>query len=564
MKEESFLMSITKLIITLILIVISGVVFGILGYILMNFELRHINLEKIVELTVKDEPKCQKDWKEYKHDIIGIEFCYLEQWGEPTTSPKSETTRLEDVVSEFDNEHNRNYNSFFIDFENKNISLRFFNEQYGGEYYPNSAAYAHGYADNIPLLKSTGNICEYKIDFNENWKYKGKFNEVYNSCEKNIKTTVIEKTQFFDQALYVYTLKSFTYKKPVNGYFDNLLIESKYGWTKQMPEQLYTLSQFLGGIEISEDQFQREKDEFAIFVNSIKTYQPIHRTFQEFEAIKGEDPQITLIRKYYWFLLNNKIKEAYEMRSDRTELAYETFQDWYKNLYFIEPYDFKSMNPNEYEFYVKYQDHNRPKTKFRVKMFVNESVIKTLSSDEILSDEVSFGEYSAYAIKRGNKNYMILFENGEEIIIDQGAASYDSEYSNLGEVKSFHSPEFSPKGNYLTYTMTGWEWSVNYVYDIKEKAIKISGSHHSSGFTSGEKYFYVCSSVGMITGADGIVYSVPDFKVEFDVLDGLDDYDCFEVDCEYDKNSGNIIFTLSDQKGDEKKQKSFSVVGNVN
>ncbi len=562
MKEESFLTSIAKLTVVLILIVISGVVFGILGYILINFELKHINLEKIVELTVKDEPKCQENWKEYKHDIIGIKFCYPEQWGEPTTSPKSETTRLEDVVSEF-SEHNSSYNSFFIDFSDKNISLRFFNEQYGGEYYPNALAYAYGYADNIPLLKSTGNICEYKIDFNENWQYKGKFNEVYNSCEKNIKTTVIEKTQFFDQALYIYTLKSFAYKKPVNGYFDNLLIELKHGWTKQAPEQLSTLSQFLNGIEKSEDQFQREKDEFVSFANSIKTYQPIHRIFQEFEIIRGEDPRITVIRKYYWFLLNNKIKEAYEMRSDKTELAYETFQDWYKDIYFAEPYDFKSVNSNEYEFYVKYQDHNKSKTKFRVKMFVSENTIKTLSSDEILSDEVSFGEYSAYVIKRGDKNYMILSENGEEIIIDEGTASYDSEYSNLGEVKSFHNPKFSPKGNYLTYAMIGWEWQVNYVYDIKEKAIKFSGSHHSSGFAFSEKYFYVCSSVGMITGADGIVYSVPDFEIEFDVLDGLDDYDCFEVDCEYDKNSENIIFTLSDNEGKERKRKSFSVFGSV-
>ena len=563
MKEESFLMSIMKLVITLILIVISGVAFGVFGYILINLELKNVSLERIVGLTIRDKPKCQEDWKEYKHDIIGMEFCYPEQWGEPTTSPKSETTRLEDVVSEF-NEHNVSYNSFFIDFKNKDISLRFFNEQYGGEHYPNSAAYAYGYADNISLLKSTGNICEYKIDFNKDWKYKGEFNEVYDNCENDIKTTVIEKTQFFDQALYIYTLKSFAYKKPVNGYFDNLLIELKHGWTKQAPEQLFTLSQFLNGMEKSEDQFQREKDEFVSFANSIETYQPIHRTFQEFEVIKGEDPQITVIRKYYWFLLNNKIKEAYEMRSDRTELAYETFQDWYKNLYFIEPYDFKSMNPNEYEFYVKYQDHNRPKTKFRVKMFVNEGVIKTLSSDEILSDEVSFGEYSAYVIKRGDNNYMILSKNGEEIIIDQGVANYDSEYANLGKVKHFHSPEFSPKGNYLTYTMTGWEWSVNYVYDIKEKAIKYSESHNVSGFTSDEKYFYTCSSVGMITGAGGTVYSVPDFEIEFDALNDLDGYDCFEVKCEYDKNSGNIIFTLSDYEGNERKQKSFSVIGNVN
>ncbi|MEA1937141.1 MAG: hypothetical protein U9N04_03450, partial [Patescibacteria group bacterium] len=164
MKKESLLILIPKLIMAVILIIGIVAVFGILGY----FKTIPKNGYKTTEIAekpiIKKEIKCPENWKEYKHDIVGIKFCYPEEWGRLTTSPKSEITRIEDVVSEFDSEHNRNYNSFFIEFENnKNISLRFFNEQYGGEYYPNSYAYAHGYVDNIPLLKSTGDICKYKI-----------------------------------------------------------------------------------------------------------------------------------------------------------------------------------------------------------------------------------------------------------------------------------------------------------------------------------------------------------------------------------------------------------------
>ncbi|MEA1936996.1 MAG: hypothetical protein U9N04_02710, partial [Patescibacteria group bacterium] len=447
--------------------------------------------------------------------------------------------------------------------------LRFFNEQYGGEYYPNSYAYAHGYVDNIPLLKSTGDICKYKIDFNENWRNKGKLNEIYNSCDKDIKTTVIEHYQYFDfiednnKSRYLYDLKGFAYKKLSNSYFDNLLISIQFGYVSQSKEQLTNFDQILSSLEKSEAQFQKEKDEFSDFVKSIEAYQPIPKTFSEFKIINGENPQITVIRKYYWLLTNGKLNEAYKMRFDQTELTYETFQNWYKDVYHAKPYDFKETNSDEYEFYIEYQDHNKPKKKFRVKMSVNEDKIKTIFSDEILTKEVSFGEYSAYAIKRGDKNYMILAENGKEIIIDEGGANYDSEYSNLIEVKSFREPKFSPKGNYLIYLMSGWEWSAYYVYDVKNKTVKISGLGHGFDFTPDEKYFYTCSSMGMITGADGEVYSVPDFDIKFNALDKVEDGFSSGVGCRYEEENENIIFTFIDDKGDVIETKVFSVSNSV-
>ena len=506
------------------------------------------------------EAKCPENWKEYKHDVIGIKFCYPEQWGEPVTKPKKEITRIEDVVSEFKDKHNLYYNSFFIEFENEDVSLRFFNERYGGEYYPNVYAYTYGYIDNIPLLKTTGDICEYKIDFK---KYKDKLNEIYSNCDGNTKTAVIENYQYFDfigdvnKSRYSYDLKGFAYKKLFNGYFDNLLISTRFGYISQNKEQLATFEEILSSLGKSKDQFKKEKDEFANFVKSVELYQPTFKTFPEFETVQGEDSQVTMIRRYYWLLTNGKLNEAYKMRSDKEKLSYETFQDWYKDIYYAKPYDFKKVNSDKYEFYVEYQDHNKPKTKFRVTMSTSESELKTLSSDEILTEEVSFGEYSAYAIKRGDKNYMILSKNGEENIIDEGYASYDLKYSSLGNVKFFREPKFSPRGNYLIYTMLGWEWSVKYVYDIKKKEVKISKSYDKSNFTPDEKFFYGCSSAGM-GRANGEVYSIPDFNVEFDALNGSRDYNRFEVDCKYDENSKNIMFILSDDKDEEKETISFS------
>ena len=571
MKKEFLSTSMPKLIMVVVLIV--GTVFGLMGYFGIMEKNNKAEKEKIVEESIiKKEIKCPEDWEKYKHDVIGIKFCYPKEWGEPTTSPIKNLTRLSNMEEEFETQNIYYRNRIAIVFEkNRQVSMGLFNDQYGGEYYPNTYAHAYGYVDNIPLLKSTGDICEYKIDFNKD--YESKLNEIYNDCSESIKTTIIEHYQYFDfiddnnKSRYSYELKGCAYKKLSNSHFDNLLLSARFGYISQNEEQFTTIDQILFSLEKSEDQFQKEKDEFASFVESIETYQTIPKTFQEFEAIQEENSQITIIRKYYWLLANDKLNEAYKMRSDETELAYETFRGWYKDIYHAEPYDFKKMNSNEYEFYVEYQDHNKSKKKFKVAMAVNENKIKTLFSDEILTEEVSFGEYSAYAIKRGDKNYMILAENGKEIIIDEGDANYDSEHSNLGTVKSFYKPRFSPKGNYLIYTACGWEWCGNYVYDIKNKKIvKGHDGPDKFDFTPDEKYFYTCSSMGMTTGISGEVYSVPDFDIEFNALDNVKDYNynCLGVDCEYDEDSKSIIFILSDEKGDERETKSFSVTDTVN
>ena len=562
-----------KLITTVILIVGIGAVLGVLGYVLTRTEtdpeIKYTNLEKDVELIDEDKTKCLENWKEYRHDVIGISFCYPDEWGEPTTSPIKNLTRLSNMKEEFETQNIYYRNRIAIVFEkNRQVSMGLFNDQYGGEYYPNTYAHAYGYVDNIPLLKSTGDICKHKIDFNKD--YEDKLNEIYNDCDKSIKTTIVEHYQHFDfiddnnKSRYSYDLKGFAYKKLSNGHFDNLLLNAQFGYISQNKEQLATIDQILSSLEKSEDQFQKEKDEFASFVESIETYQPIPKTFQEFEAIQEEDSQITIIRKYYWLLANSKLNEAYEMRFDKEKLAYETFQDWYKEIYSVEPYDFKKTNSNEYEFYVEYQDHNKSKKKFKVAMSVNKNEIKTLFSDEILTEEISFGKYSAYAIKRDDKSYMILIENGKEIIIDEGDANYDSEHSNLMKVKSFREPRFSPKGNYLIYTVCEWEWCGSYIYDIQNRKVVegYSGSDKFD-FTPDEKYFYVCSSPGMSSSADGKVYSVPEFNVEFNALNTENSVH-FNVDCMYEKENSEIIFILSNNEGDKKEIKSFSVIEAVN
>ena len=588
MKKESLFTTMPKLITTVILIVGIGAVLGVLGYFWAMPKSDYSAFETAKEPMIKKEIKCPDNWKEYGHDVIGISFCYPDEWGEPNTSFIKNLTRLPNMEEEFKTQNIYYENKLDIVFEkNRQINIRLFNDQYSGKSQRGINEpyiyYESGVTGDVINLKINGDICDYKIGYD--YKYNAQmeanpFKTIYSDCFDGIKTVLTQNRQTFNfgdyRIFYTYDLRLLSFKKLKNNYFDNALTSRKVDQANQIHEELATLDEFFNkekttnveeGIPTKNiKQLEQEFKEFQQFIDSIIIYNPLPKVQAEFEKNSNEDADVTVIRKYYWLLTNGKLNEAYEMRSDQIELSYETFQDWYKDIYHAEPYDFKKINSNEYEFYVEYQDHNKPKTKFKVGMSANGNEIKTLFSDEILTEEISFGEYSAYAIKRGNKNYMILAENGKEIIIDEGDASYDFEHSNLGTVKFFHKPKFSPKGNYLIYSMSGWEWGVNYVYDIKNKTVKISGSGHGFDFTPDEKYFYTCSSMGMITGAGGEVYSVPDFDIEFDALDNVEDYDynCFEVDCRYDENSKNIIFTLSDEKGDVKETKSFSVIEAVN
>ena len=583
MKKESLFTTMPKLITTVILIVGIGAVLGVLGYFWAMPKSDYSAFETAKEPMIKKEIKCPDNWKEYGHDVIGISFCYPDEWGEPNTSFIKNLTRLPNMEEEFKTQNIYYENKLDIVFEkNRQINIRLFNDQYSGKSQRGINEpyiyYESGVTGDVINLKINGDICDYKIGYD--YKYNAQmeanpFKTIYSDCFDGIKTVLTQNRQTFNfgdyRIFYTYDLRLLSFKKLKNNYFDNALISRKVDQANQIHEELATLDEFFNkekttnveeGIPTKNiKQLEQEFKEFQQFIDSIIIYNPLPKVQAEFEKVSDEDPNVTIIRKYYWLLTNGKLNEAYKMRSNEIELAYETFQDWYKDIYRAEPYDFKKINSNEYEFYVEYQDHNKSKKKFKVAMSINENKIKTLFSDEILTEEISYGEYAAYAVRRGDKNYMILVKNEEEIIIDEGDTNYNSEHSNIGTVKSFYGPKFSPNGNYLIYSMAGWEWRNSYVHNIKEnKRVRELSSAGASAFdfTPDEKYFYACSSPGMGSERAGFVYKVPDFKNKYyDVFDDSENSDYMNVYCEYDDNNKVIIYTLINEERNEKKLKFF-------
>ena len=116
MKKEFLSTSMPKLIMVVVLIV--GTVFGLIGYFGIMEKNNKAEKEKIVEESIiKKEIKCPEDWEKYKHDVIGIKFCYPKEWGEPTTSPIKNLTRLSNMEEEFETQNIYYRNRIAIVFE---------------------------------------------------------------------------------------------------------------------------------------------------------------------------------------------------------------------------------------------------------------------------------------------------------------------------------------------------------------------------------------------------------------------------------------------------------------
>jgi hypothetical protein len=462
-------------------------------------------------------------WKLYKHDVLGIEFIYPVSWGEPHTSPLTNITDLQGIEGAFEKQNTAYYNNVSVSFENNDImQLMVFNDKYPGQ----TAPYAPDYApiDNIKLLKKSGNICDYKIDY-LNKTYGSTIREIVNNCENGSKTTLTEERQVFDfgenkdHPVYSYRLREFGYHALVNGYFNNVLVMADFGNVGQIKNRLSSVEDFYNSPErsgaqdkiLTKNEIESQKEQLIKLVNSIQSFTPSGESSTNFETIIGEDSNITAIRKYYWLISTGKLKDAYAMYANNA-ISFDTFQKWYGSVFFAKPSDFKKIADNQYEFSVQYQEHNANPTQYDVVMNVVGNKIETKSSKEILAEPSKFGNMKAYAIKRNNKNYVVLEKDGSETIVDQAVAEYDKDYKNIGDVRFFSDVSFSPKGNFITYNSGAWEWSGTSVYDItKNKIVFTRGAARKITFSDDEKNAFTCAASAFDGTFDGLVFASNNF-----------------------------------------------------
>lgn len=524
------------------------------------------NNKNTIDLT-KENPRCAQGWELYKQDIIGISFCYPSQWGKPVLKPNNEVTRLDGLLKEYTGDNLYN-NKFSIFFGNSNIEMSFFDDLYKGEQYPNSNAYQYGYIDNIPDLKKTKNICDYKLAFDHTPEWQDTIKEIYNECQNTVKVSLSENAQYFDKVLYSYDLEAYAFKKLQNGYFNNLLISSKIDSAHQIKEKLTTLDEFFN-MKMTTDvqdgvptknkvQFGSELQEFKKFIDSITIFKPVPKTHGEFKIIPSENPDITAIRKYFWLIVDGKLEEAYSMRSDTKDIGFEDFQDLFDQAYSAKVSQIEEKAQNQYRFLVDYQDHNSAPEVYRIEAKITDGKLAVISTEKMIGEKERFGNMEAFAKQENGYHYVILVRDGKEIIVDK-AEIMNKEYTNIDKALYFTDPKFSPLGNYLTYNASGWEWEFTRLYDIKNKTINSNiFSPYGYGFTEDEKYFYDCEDNTMSGELYGRVYGVPGFNVKYELPFTANETTPFvSINCEYNKDKKAVIFNISTADSESEKNRTI-------
>lgn len=505
-------------------------------------------------LGIEEKNQCGEGWTFYQQDVIGLSFCYPREWGN-VTLPKEPVTRLEGLL---DGAYDRN--SFLIGFDkNDNASLQIFNEEYGGEKYSDGKTEQYYNADNIKKLRTDGNICEYKMDFDLAWEYGGSVSEPYAACDDGIKTAIVDTQEYFDRETHSALLQTSAYAKLQNGYFDHALVTYIYGSTGQLEQKFDNVDAFLTQAGKTQEDFAKEKVDFIIFAKSVKTFVPEKNVQAEFETVVGEDARVTAIRKYYWLLEGGKLQEAYAMKAEPGAETYEEFSSQYKNVHVAKPSDIQNVGGDDFSFLVQYQDHNEPEVKYSVKMTVADGKLKTIAMEEFRGTTAAFGQYSASAVERNGKFYLTLKKGETETIVKEGK-DYLAEAKAAGFGESFSDIKFSSQGNYLTYSTDDYEASSRTLYDVKngKEITQVKGAFADSfDVTPDEKYFYFCTSVGegVYDIIPGKVYSLPDFQVAFDASGG--EHDGYaDHTCVYDRERKAIVFSSSGPNDANKPQQA--------
>jgi hypothetical protein len=314
---------------------------------------------------------CEAGWSFYEQDVIGVSFCYPQEWGKVILEPKNPVTRLTGLLDEFGEEGSSSRNRFSLRFEeNPKISFNFFNDKYGGEFYPNSYAEKYGYVDNIDKLKGSAKVCEYKLDFNHTWEYEGRINETFAECDGTVKTAIIDRQEYFEKEVHSAQLKSFAFRKLQNGYFDNLLISYTYGSTMQSEEKFANIPALLGTISVSPEDYARQQSDFRKLVAGMKTFLPPKAPEPVFLESEADDARTYPIRRYYYLIQAGKLSEAYLLKAEEGRESYEEFVKHYKDAYMAAPYGFQDKGGDSFYFFFDYEDHNEPKETYGVQMTV--------------------------------------------------------------------------------------------------------------------------------------------------------------------------------------------------
>lgn len=549
------------------IIVVSIILFSFL-IVLVLFLIQKIKLSKTNSniSTVKDD-QAESGWVKYQNDVLGIKFIYPENWGEISTSPSNNITHLSSINKDYLDSENSDYRYMVkLNFSKQiKISFDFINDlflknyKFGGYNSATNWNTLRGQgasvnyrfdADKFKSLLNTGDICQYHADYKTISEGKDLiYSEKYNECKNNVKTTLI----FQDSpANYIYSIKQFFYKKLNNNYFNNLLIENYITNYYESVNSNLNFEQILQKDENQETDKQLILD-FEKMVNSIEVFSPPVPTQTVFQENQNEDTNITTIRKYYYLLATQKLSDAYDMYSNKN-ISFDDFNNQYNQVFYTNIYNINLISPNEYQFNVDIREMNKTTSKYFIIMKVNNNKIDILSSEEILSEKIEFGEYSAYIRFKLNKYEVVLIKNNIEKVID--VIDINNSNDDAKSSSSFINLKFSPKGTYLIYYLdydvVGG--TIPKIYDIiNNKKIETNLDNVDLILTNDEKYII---SYNSYFNCCFTIYSFPSFEIKKDnfqdIIDNIDIEFSKKVSYSYSPEKSELDIVISGKNKEQK------------
>ncbi len=179
------------------------------------------------------------------------------------------------------------------------------------------------------------------------------------------------------------------------------------------------------------------------------------------------------------------------------------------------------------------------------------SDIKT--PDNLIKNQgiIVHGNISAYTSTRDNKNVIVINQNGIETIADSVPNDTQSpdEYERALHTQNFFKLQFSQIGNYLQYTVGGYENSELRVYDIKNKKLAFrndNGGGHGE-FNAQEKLYFFCNSDDFSGDYVARVYELPEFKIKLDLLKQVPGFSKSflpQISCSFDQEKNLATFGI--------------------
>lgn len=410
------------------------------------------------------------DYLSYQNNLLGLKFEYPKKLGKIRTIPEIIThlDRLHLDRDDFAGSHDR-ITLEFSEYFSPSINIYLFSDKHQGEIppYAEFANSTNQFLDNFNVLKTSGNICNYHLNFNYS---KAVHQEIVFSCdpETNTSQSLIEIKQIFEngKTYYQYQLKRYFYKKLNNKFYDHLLVsESDTIVQSENNPAISDISDIYNYLPQSD--LEQKYTQFKKLVGSINSIPVQSYSPQKHPKISDSDPDINTIYRYYSYLEQGQLQSAYRMYQKPT-VSFSDYQSWYKNTVYTDITNIQKQNNGFYQIDIDLQDRNQPIETYRVTMSVNSGKISTTSSIRLIEEKKFNQNLSARIELIDQVQKLIIRQNNQDNILGT-CQNYPKSTEKFAENCYFSRLNFTPDGSHLYVNFGAWEYGSKKVYNLLTK-----------------------------------------------------------------------------------------------